>query len=53
MKFSRNAAERATLVNEMHAGPRRRLAAFLSLPIAVLDRTALKAKLANTQSTAL
>ena len=53
MKFSRNAAERATLLNEMHAGPRRRLAAFLSLPIAVLDRTARKTKLANTKRTAL
>jgi arsenate reductase len=45
MKFSGNAAERATLLNEVYAGLRRRLEAFSALPIAALDRMSLKARL--------
>ncbi|MEI6162735.1 MAG: metalloregulator ArsR/SmtB family transcription factor, partial [Roseococcus sp.] len=37
-KFSGSAAERATLLNEVYAGLRRRLEAFISLPVASLDR---------------
>jgi ArsR family transcriptional regulator, arsenate/arsenite/antimonite-responsive transcriptional repressor / arsenate reductase (thioredoxin) len=44
-KFSGSTAERATLLNEVYAGLRRRLEAFTSLPIASLDRMALKARL--------
>jgi protein-tyrosine-phosphatase/DNA-binding transcriptional ArsR family regulator len=44
-KFSGSIAERATLLNEVYAGLRRRLEAFTSLPIASLDRMALKARL--------
>lgn len=44
-KFSGSVAERATLLNEVYAGLRRRLEAFCSLPIASLDRMALKARL--------
>ncbi|WP_144186191.1 metalloregulator ArsR/SmtB family transcription factor [Elioraea rosea] len=44
-KFSGNAAERASLLNELYAGLRRRIELFLSLPIPALDRMALKAHL--------
>jgi len=44
-KFSGNAAERATLLNELYAALRRRLEIFVSLPFATLDRMALKARL--------
>ncbi|MFC7475514.1 metalloregulator ArsR/SmtB family transcription factor [Dankookia sp. GCM10030260] len=44
-KFGGSPAERATLLNEVYAGLRRRLEAFTSLPIASLDRLALKARL--------
>ena len=44
-KFSGSTAERATLLNEVYAGLRRRLEAFISLPVASLDRMALKARL--------
>jgi protein-tyrosine-phosphatase/DNA-binding transcriptional ArsR family regulator len=43
-KFSGSTAERATLLNEVYAGLRRRLEAFISLPLASLDRMALKAR---------
>jgi len=43
-KFSGSVAERATLLNEVYAGLRRRLEAFIALPIASLDRLALKAR---------
>lgn len=43
-KFNGSTAERATLLNEVYAGLRRRLEAFISLPIATLDRIALKAR---------
>ena len=43
-KFSGGMAERATLLNEVYAGLRRRLEAFISLPVATLDRLALKAR---------
>ena len=43
-KFSGSTAERATLLNEVYAGLRRRLEAFISLPVASLDRIALKAR---------
>jgi len=43
-KFSGSVAERATLLNEVYAGLRRRLEAFISLPVASLDRLALKAR---------
>ena len=44
-KFGGSPAERATLLNEVYAGLRRRLEAFTALPIASLDRMALKARL--------
>jgi len=44
-KFSGNAAERATLLNELYAALTRRLEIFVNLPIASLDRMALKARL--------
>ena len=44
-KFSGSAAERAALLNELHAGLRRRIEVFASLPLAALDRLALKARL--------
>ena len=44
-KFSGSPAERATLLNEVYAGLRRRLEAFTSLPFAALDRMALKARI--------
>ncbi|MBS7792268.1 helix-turn-helix domain-containing protein [Roseococcus sp. SDR] len=43
-KFTGGTAERATLLNEVYAGLRRRLEAFISLPVASLDRMALKAR---------
>ena len=43
-KFQGSVAERATLLNEVYAGLRRRLEAFTSLPFAALDRIALKAR---------
>lgn len=43
-KFAGSAAERATLLNELYAGLRRRLEAFTSLPVRTLDRIALKAR---------
>lgn len=56
MKFTGNTAERATLLNGLYGGLRRRLEAFTALPIAALDRMALKARmdeLANPQSMGL
>ena len=44
-KFSGSTVERATLLNELHAGLWRRLEAFTSLPFASLDRLALKARI--------
>lgn len=44
-KFTGNAAERATLLNELYAALRRRLEIFANLPFASLDRMALKARL--------
>jgi protein-tyrosine-phosphatase/DNA-binding transcriptional ArsR family regulator len=44
-KFGGTAAERATLLNELYAGLRRRLEVFASLPFDALDRLALKARL--------
>lgn len=44
-KFGGSVAERATLLNEVYAGLRRRLEAFTSLSIASLDRMALKTRL--------
>lgn len=43
-KFAGSAAERATLLNELHAALHRRLRIFTSLPFASLDRMALKAR---------
>ena len=43
-KFAGSTAERATLLNELYAGLRRRIEIFASLPIASLDRMALKAR---------
>jgi arsenate reductase len=45
MKFTGNAAERATLMNELYASLRRRIEIFTSLPFASLDRMAVKARL--------
>ena len=44
-RFNGSPAERATLLNELYAGLRRRLEAFAALPLAALDRIALKARL--------
>jgi protein-tyrosine-phosphatase/DNA-binding transcriptional ArsR family regulator len=44
-KFSGSAAERATMLNELYAGLRRRLEIFISLPMASLDAMALKARI--------
>lgn len=44
-KFTGSAAERATLLNELYAGLRRRLELFVALPVASLDRMALKARI--------
>lgn len=45
VKFSGNAAERATLMNELYVSLRRRLEIFASLPFSSLDRIAVKARL--------
>jgi protein-tyrosine-phosphatase/DNA-binding transcriptional ArsR family regulator len=44
-KFTGNATERATLLNELYASLRRRLEIFTALPFASLDRMAMKARL--------
>jgi arsenate reductase len=44
-KFTGNAAERATLMNELYASLRRRLEIFVRLPFASLDRIATKTRL--------
>ncbi|MGE4096179.1 MAG: helix-turn-helix domain-containing protein [Candidatus Binatia bacterium] len=44
-KFIGNSAERATLLNEVYGGLRRRIEIFISLPFASLDRLAMKARL--------
>ncbi len=44
-KFTGSAAERATLLNELYAGLRRRLEAFTALPMSALDGMALKARI--------
>ncbi|MFN3449156.1 MAG: metalloregulator ArsR/SmtB family transcription factor [Roseococcus sp.] len=44
-KFAGSPAERATLLNELYAGLHRRIGIFVSLPLASLDRMALKARL--------
>jgi arsenate reductase len=44
-KFSGTAGERGVLLNEVYAGLRRRLEAFVNLPVASLDRIALKARI--------
>jgi protein-tyrosine-phosphatase/DNA-binding transcriptional ArsR family regulator len=44
-KFTGNAAERATLLNELYASLRRRIELFISLPLASLDRMAARARL--------
>ena len=43
-KFSGSVAERATLLNELYASLRRRIGSLLSLPVASLDRSALKVR---------
>ena len=45
VKFTGNATERATLLNELYASLRRRLEIFTALPFASLDRMAIKARL--------
>lgn len=44
-KFSGSAAERATLLNELYAGLRRRLEIFAALPLVSLARMSLEARL--------
>ncbi|WP_374368522.1 metalloregulator ArsR/SmtB family transcription factor [Dongia sp.] len=44
-KFTGSAIERATLINEIYAGLRRRLEIFINLPINSLNRMSLKARL--------
>lgn len=44
-KFSGAAAERATLLNELYAGLRRRLEIFVALPLASLERLALETRI--------
>jgi arsenate reductase len=44
-KFTGNAAERSTMLNELYASLRRRIEIFTSLPFATLDRMALHARL--------
>ena len=44
-KFSGNAAERSTLLNELYASLHRRLGIFVNLPFASLDRMAVRARL--------
>ncbi|MDW8397241.1 MAG: metalloregulator ArsR/SmtB family transcription factor [Acetobacteraceae bacterium] len=43
-KFTGTVAERATLLNELYASLRRRIEIFAALPVASLDRIALKAR---------
>ncbi len=43
-KFAGSAVERATMLNELYAGLRRRLDIFANLPVTSLDRMALKAR---------
>lgn len=43
-KFGGSVAERATLLNELYASLKRRIGIFVSLPVASLDRMALKAR---------
>jgi protein-tyrosine-phosphatase/DNA-binding transcriptional ArsR family regulator len=49
-KFTGSSAERATLLNEVYGGLRRRVEIFISLPFASLDRMAMKARLAEIGS---
>jgi protein-tyrosine-phosphatase/DNA-binding transcriptional ArsR family regulator len=44
-KFTGSPIERATLLNEVYGGLRRRIEIFISLPFASLDRMAMKARL--------
>jgi hypothetical protein len=44
-KFHGSTAERATLLNEVYGGLRRRIEIFISLPFASLDRMAVKKRL--------
>nr|WP_298687632.1 metalloregulator ArsR/SmtB family transcription factor [uncultured Dongia sp.] len=44
-KFTGSAIERATLINEIYAGLRRRLDIFINLPLNSLNRMSLKARL--------
>jgi arsenate reductase len=44
-KFTGSGAERATLLNEVYGGLRRRIEIFISLPFASLDRMAMKQRL--------
>jgi protein-tyrosine-phosphatase/DNA-binding transcriptional ArsR family regulator len=44
-KFKGSPVERATLLNEVYGGLRRRIEIFISLPFASLDRMAMKARL--------
>jgi arsenate reductase len=44
-KFTGNAAERQTLLNELYASLRRRIGIFISLPFETLDRMALSSRL--------
>ncbi len=44
-KFTGNAAERSTMLNELYGSLRRRIEIFVSLPFATLDRMALHARL--------
>lgn len=44
-KFSGNAAERSTMLNELYASLHRRISIFTSLPFAALDRIAARARL--------
>ena len=44
-KFSGNAAERSTMLNELYASLHRRMSIFTSLPFAALDRIAARARL--------
>jgi len=43
-KFTGSATERATMLNDLYAGLRRRLDIFANLPVTSLDRMALKAR---------
>ncbi|MDR3532184.1 MAG: metalloregulator ArsR/SmtB family transcription factor [Rhodopila sp.] len=45
VKFTGNATERATMLNELYASLRRRIEIFTALPFASLDRMAIKARL--------